>query len=372
MQHFIYSVFSFGLFLVCTGCGSGAENPPTFDTQVQTLQQQYTMPALVVGTVGPNQVQIAQAGHLSVVSPQKINESDPLPLGSDSKAITASLIARFVEQGRLHWNDKVVDWLPALASGIHPSYQTLTIEQLLRHESGLAPLTEAGDVEAAILNVGGLSGDVAQDQLAVLRWFLALPARFAPGGQTEYGNLNYVLAGYIAEQAGQDSYEHLVQREVFSPLGIIARHGPSETSVSGHRWLDHRWQIKAQNAEMDYVDHQLALAAGGWWMSMPDYVRFLQAHMDGIQGKNGWLLASTVQYLHRASGDSGMGMGWQLTTVRGETFSQHLGSDEDSYVHGAIFSHKTGYGAAFFSSGYRPDVTQAVSDFAVSLTHTPH
>lgn len=370
----ITASFIFLLMLALFGCKTGSNNsignsnkPQTLDQQVNQLQREKSIPALAFLTLKNDVPQVAVAGTLSVDSSQKLVASDLLPLGSDSKAITASLIARLVEQGKLNWNDKVSSFFPEFASAMDISYQNLTVEQLLRHESGLAPLTENSQIAELIGVIGDLTGDIPTDQQTIFRWAFATPARFTPGTKTEYGNLNYVVAGRIAEIAGQDTYENLVRREVFIPLGINAQNTIPKMGVAGHRWVDGKWQIKVVSLEDDYLNNQLAVAAGGWFMSMPDYAQFLKANIDGLRGHSAWLKESTLKYMHSQMRTEGFGIGWQIVSNNGETFSQHLGSDEESYLHGVIFSQKTGKASAFFTSGYSAAAVDAVSDFAVYL-----
>ncbi|GGY79777.1 serine hydrolase [Cellvibrio zantedeschiae] len=367
LSSFISFVVSIFISVLLLGCNTGAnkkpddtKNPPSLTEQVSKLQQQKNIPAVSFAVLENGQPQFALAGTLAVSSAQKIVTSDLLPLGSNSKAFTASLIARFVEQGKLHWNDKVSQWLP-----LHASYKDLTLEQLLRHESGLSPLTEMKDVADAINAIGGLTGDLTKDQDALINWVLATPSRFMPGGKTEYGNTNYVIAGRIAEHVGKDSYENLVRREIFIPLGINGQFNAPKNGVLGHSWENNQWKVKNITPEEEYINSQLALAAGGWYMSMPDYTQFLKANIDGLRGQSTWLKEPTLKYMHSTTRADQLGIGWQVLNSNGETFSQHLGSDEESYLHGVIFSQKSGKAVAFFTSGYSDAAVNAVSDLAL-------
>ena len=344
--------FSISIFLsvLLLGCNTGSnkkaddnKNPPSLAEQVSKLQQQKNIPAVSFAVLENGQPQFAVVGTLAVNSAQKIVTSDLLPLGSNSKAFTASLIARFVEQGKLHWDDKVSQWLP-----LHASYNNLTLEQILRHESGLAPLTEMKDVADAINAIGGLTGDLTKDQNALINWTLANPSRFTPGAKTEYSNTNYVIAGRIAEMVGKDSYENLVRREIFIPLGINGQSNIPKNGVIGHSWENNQWKIKTITPEEEYINNQLALAAGGWCMTMPDYAQFLKANIDGLRGQTTWLKESTLKHMHSTTRVDQLGIGWQVLNSNGEIFSQHLGSDDESYLHGVIFFAKVWQGSGVF------------------------
>jgi CubicO group peptidase (beta-lactamase class C family) len=350
-----------------SGCKSNSDSSaktPSLQEDVTKVQLNNQIPGVVFLAMVDGQPKVAAAGTLAVDSTAKLIPADPIALGSNGKAITASLIARLVEQDKLHWNDKLMDLMPSFEESMDLSYQTLTLEQLLRHQSGLAPLTEIAEVAQAVDAIGGLSGEPVADQEALIRWALATPAHFTPGSQTEYSNVNYVIAGKIAELVTGDSYENLVRAQVFIPLGIDGEISPPKMGVKGHIWQNGQWQVKNLSPEEEYLS-QLDLAAGEWYMTMPDYGQFLKANIDGLKGHSTWLKQTTLAYMHSIKHNGDMGIGWQVLSDNGQTFSQHLGSDGESYQHGVIFSQQTGKGAAYFISGYNPTAIRAASSLAL-------
>ena len=61
---------------------------------------------------------------------------DRLHLGSCTKAMTAVLIARLVEQGRLNWSETLAGVVPEVAKQIPEAHRLVTLEQFLQHRSG--------------------------------------------------------------------------------------------------------------------------------------------------------------------------------------------------------------------------------------------
>ncbi|MEP7243678.1 MAG: TonB-dependent receptor plug domain-containing protein, partial [Gammaproteobacteria bacterium] len=60
-----------------------------------------------------------------------------IQIGSNTKAFTAAALAILVDEGKIHWDDKVVDHLPQFR--LYDPYVTreVTIRDLLTHRSGL-------------------------------------------------------------------------------------------------------------------------------------------------------------------------------------------------------------------------------------------
>lgn len=70
-------------------------------------------------------------------SADPVRRGDGWRLGSDGKAMTATMIARLVEQGVLSWDTRLDQMLPDLAASMHPEYRGVTLPDLLSHRSGL-------------------------------------------------------------------------------------------------------------------------------------------------------------------------------------------------------------------------------------------
>ena len=63
--------------------------------------------------------------------------TDQVHLGSCTKAMTATLIGKLVDEGLLSWSSTIRSVFPELASQIHPDFQAATLSHLLTHRAGL-------------------------------------------------------------------------------------------------------------------------------------------------------------------------------------------------------------------------------------------
>jgi len=71
-------------------------------------------------------VGVRAAGH-----PEPVTKQDLWHLGSDAKAMTATLIARLVEQGFLKYDDTMAQVFPGVAARMSPAMHDVTVAQLL-------------------------------------------------------------------------------------------------------------------------------------------------------------------------------------------------------------------------------------------------
>jgi CubicO group peptidase (beta-lactamase class C family) len=73
-------------------------------------------------------------------------------------------------------------------------------------------------------------------------------------------------------------------------------------------------------------------------MSVVDYAKFVQAHLQGLQGKDNVLKASTYDYVHY--GRENYAMGWTRLFRNGVHTSTHNGSAGTFYSHTSILKEK--------------------------------
>jgi CubicO group peptidase (beta-lactamase class C family) len=74
-------------------------------------------------------------------------------LGSDTKAMTAVVMATFVERGRRTWDTTLGDVFAELASGFPSEFRAITVTQLLSHYAGLPANLQATDEAVAAMIV---------------------------------------------------------------------------------------------------------------------------------------------------------------------------------------------------------------------------
>lgn len=235
-------------------------------------------------------------------------KDDRWHLGSNTKAMTAALFARLVEQGRARWAMPLAEAFPGLT--IDAGWDGATLDDFMTHTAGLK--------DEAVMGLGWLMTARADPQpLADQRRAIVEKALSAPPsgarGTFAYGNANYVLVGAAIEVITGGSWEDAMQAEVFGPLGLAsAGFGAPETSISeGDNAWGHRRMGEAA-LPMDPAgpgsDNPLALGpAGTVHMTAADYARFLKVFLT--QG-GGWLRPETVQRLITAHEGRTYAYGW--------------------------------------------------------------
>jgi len=140
-------------------------------------------------------------------SREPITTATAFNVASMSKQFTAAALYFLLENGKVRLSDSVRHFIPEL-----PAYAgAITVEDLVHHTSGLRDF-------GPILEVAGRSDegiDVA-GSLKLLARQTAL--NFAPGGDYEYTNSDYLLLGLIVERVTGMTLAAYAEERLFGPL----------------------------------------------------------------------------------------------------------------------------------------------------------
>jgi len=145
----------------------------------------------------------------------------------------------------------------------------------------------------------------------------------APLGSYLYSNGGYIVAAAMIETLTRDSWESLVRRQVFDPLGMMSAGfgAPGSNQPFGHKTSGGALEPVPPGSGADNV---LAMApAAGIHLSLHDYAAFMLAHLAGDHGYDNIVSENTYRYLHTAI-TSGYGVGW---FVWGDGTLSHSGTN---------------------------------------------
>lgn len=263
-------------------------------TDLRTEHKLVGLAAMVM--VDGNVVASAAQGERKKGSGVPIELGDRWHLGSITKSITATMLARLVESGQLRWTDTIGERFPD--GSIHKDWKPVTLQQLLTHTSG-APANFSFGVRLSGLGVGP---ECTRERRKAVIDVLAQKPAHAPGKTFAYSNVGYTIAGAMAERATGVSWEDLIKREVFEPLKLTeSGFGPprspdatldqprGHTSVLG-------WKVSATDAE---DNTPIMSPAGGVHMTLRNLGTYATEHLRGESGAGTLLAAETYKRLHK-------------------------------------------------------------------------
>src|SRR5262249_50889061 len=117
--------------------GASAEHTP-IGALLAPIRQQHNLPALAAAVLtsrGPTD--LGAVGVRKAGTDVPVTDRDEWHLGSDTKAMTATVIASLVERGKLSWDVTMERMFPEVAKSMNPEMRGVTLLELLSHRAGL-------------------------------------------------------------------------------------------------------------------------------------------------------------------------------------------------------------------------------------------
>jgi CubicO group peptidase (beta-lactamase class C family) len=233
-----------------------------------------------------------------------IGLGDRWHLGSITKSITATMIARLVESGQMQWSDSIGGRFTD--ASIHEDWKPVTLRQLLTHTAG-AP----GNFSLRVRLIRpALGPECTKERRQAVMNVIARKPVHRPGKKYAYSNVGYTIAGAMAETVTGVSWEDLVKREVFEPLELIGAgfgppKSPSQTldQPRGHRMI---WKTSASDEE---DNTPIMGPAGTVHMTLSDLGTYATEHLRGELGTGKLLATETYKRLHTPELDN-YACGW--------------------------------------------------------------
>jgi D-alanyl-D-alanine carboxypeptidase len=306
-------LLAFTLLLACGLARADADLQQFLQQTVTDLHSRVGLPAMaaLVQVNGKIEAQVV-VGVRAVGQKPAATLNDEWHLGSCTKAMTATLVARLVEQGFLSFDDTMARIFPGIAARIHPDLFGVTVAQLLTHTSGLAPLTAPEELPAFEAVIKSQPGVRAQRAALAVQYLSQPPA--SPVGEFAYSNLGYVILGAVIEARTGRAWEDLIRSEVWKPLGIRdAGFGPPGRSGRIDQPLGHEWRnnvLTALDPGSPASDNPPAIGpAGTVHMRLSEWLIFAQDQLDGSRGRGKLLKPENYRLLQTAN-KKNYGMGW--------------------------------------------------------------
>jgi CubicO group peptidase (beta-lactamase class C family) len=292
------------------------------------IREEHGVPALCGAIVDNGKViALGADGVRRRGSEAKVTSGDLFHLGSCTKAMTATMIATLVEDGKLAWTTTAGEVFADRVAELHPSWRDVTLEQLLAHRGG-AP----ADLFADGLwgRLGKREGTEREQRLQLVEGVLTKPC--GEVGKFVYSNAGYALAGAMAEQVADAAWEELMRTRLFTPLGITSGgFGAPGTMDAVDQPRGHRQDGEPVDPG-PRADNPPAIGpAGTVHMTLPDWAKFVALHVEAERGRPRLLSKETFAMLHAPakSGGSAYALGWGVTERpwAGGTALTHAGSN---------------------------------------------
>jgi CubicO group peptidase (beta-lactamase class C family) len=345
-----------------------------FDTYIRDAMQRASVPGAEVAVIQDGKVIYMKAfGVRTLDKPDPVSTDTLMMIGSTTKAMTTMMMASLVDSGKLSWDTPAVQVYPSFAVADPSLSAQITIRNLVCNCSGVP----RKDVEL-IFQGGQIS---AKDVIASLQSYQF----YTPFGEAfQYSNQMVATGGYIAAIAGsgdpnpdhlQASYETLMQKRIFDPIGMTSSTFSTEkATASGNYALPHGADLTGHYQPLPLVDETFTKPgepAGGLWSNIKDMSRYLITQMNQGVTPDGNRIVSTENLnvtwtpQVQTSATAGYALGWDVSHFEGLRAIEHSGGTT-GFATFVSFLPEAGLGVVVLSNN-RPDGDAFVPAVTVRL-----
>ncbi len=308
-----------------------APDMAAFDRYVAKAVGDWNVPGLAIAVVKDDSLVFAKGyGVIEKGKPARVDEHTRFAIGSTTKAMTVTALAMLADEGKLSFDDKVIDHLPDFRLRDAWVTRELTVRDLLTHRTGL-PGTD----------LLWLFDSYPTNEIFRRMRYVEPESSFR--SHWEYQNVMYALAGAIVEQASGMKWADFVRTRIFEPLGMnetipLVSELPGKPNVAvPHAMADDSVQVVSIRTTDPIAP------AGSVWSSVHDMSIWMRFVLDsGRVGDERLVKPETFREIvapeMRAPMDEypalslsrphffGYALGWFVQDYEGETVWMHTGS----------------------------------------------
>ena len=207
--------------LLASGFLAAAQVDPIagLDDYIARAMTTFQVPGIAVAVVKDGKVVLAKGyGVRKLDEPAKVDAHTLFGIGSNTKAFTTAALAILIDEGKIQWDDRVVDRLPGFQ--MYDPYVTheMTIRDLLTHRSGMG----LGQGDLLALPPTDYTSAQIIHQLRYMKPASSFRSKYA------YDNLLYMVAGEIIPAVTDKPWKDTIRGRIFKVLGMT----DSNTSVN--------------------------------------------------------------------------------------------------------------------------------------------
>lgn len=307
------------------------------DELVREVMEKFDVPGIAVGIIKDGKVIHAKGyGVRNVTKKGNVDTKTLFSIASTGKSFTAVSLALLLDEGKVNWDDKVIDHIPDFRLYDPWVTREFTVRDLLIHNSGLG--LGAGDL--MFFPSQGFTRQEITSNLRHLKPVSSFRSEFA------YDNLLYIVAGEVIAAISGMPYEDFVDKRILKPLGMkycaanlkgLKKH---KNVADPHMVRDGKIQTTARDIRLG--EESVLAAAGGMQCSVKSILKWHDMHLRKGRLPNGEIFLSEEQQAEimtsqtifpvrknmKESFNTGFmayGLGWILTDMNGYKVEQHSG-----------------------------------------------
>jgi CubicO group peptidase (beta-lactamase class C family) len=257
--------------------------------------------------------------------------NDLFHIGSNTKAMTAFIAAKLVENNAIKWNTGFFELFPEWKKQSDSAYWEITLQELLSHRARIEPYVTGIEFKA----LPKLLGSKNEKRTQFCKFVLMQKPTPLKDTLFSYSNAGYTLAALMLEKATGMSWENLAIKTFKTDLGIDLGFSWPNLENTCQPWGHYKVNdsIISLSPEIE-VNHDMnpIEPAGDIHISIPEYIKFIQLNLNGLSGTDNYIKSGTYNKLHIDSVNHLYALGWGNKTLYGKMISYHNGSASTFYA----------------------------------------
>jgi CubicO group peptidase (beta-lactamase class C family) len=300
----------------------GGERFDGVDPYIRAALEKWQVPGLAIAVVKDGELVLARGyGQCEIGQDRKVATHTAFDVASCAKPFLSASLGILVEQGKLHWDDPVVEHLPDFELADRYLTEQVTLRDLLCHRTGLR--------RADLLAEG--AGFDAQEILRRLKHLEPIaPLRT----RHIYNNHMYTVLGEVVQRVSGQPWEQFAADHLFRPLDM------KSTTANVADLPPERLALRHWRSDAGIVARP---AGKGMYSTVLDLAHWLEFQLaEGASGDRQLLKPEIFREMHAlqfsipiqarpndnvyAARFLGSGLGWQVQDYRGRKIVLHGGA----------------------------------------------
>lgn len=298
---------------------------------IERTRQQWGIPGVAIAVVQNDKIiHLSGYGVLKQSESATVNPDTLFGVASTSKAMTVATLGMLVDEGKLDWDDRVIDHLPWFQLSDSWVTNEVRVRDLLTHQVG----------------VGRMTGNRIQfmptaDRETVIRQMRYHEFEAPFRSRYVYSNVMYSAAGEIVAAITGKSWDTVMAERLFAPLNMnrsntsITQFADTDNNIAWpHQWIDGEL-VEIQRRNFDNVGPSASVNTTAY--DMAQWMR-LQLGEPGVYAGERLLSEAVMAEMHspqvalgrgdRIDGVRAYGFAWTLDEYKGLQRSQHGGATD--------------------------------------------
>lgn len=259
------------------------------------------------------------------------NRNTKFRIGSITKTFTATIILQQIDEGKLSLSTLLNKYFPKL-----PNAHKITIEDLLRHQSGLANITQSKDLRSWVFK--------RQTRKEMMDRFIKNGTEFEPKEKSKYSNTNFAILSYISEIIDNKTFSKILEDRIIKPLRLKRTEFGKPIQSKKNEALSYYFENNKWNP-IDFQTHMSAPMGAGAIVSTPFEINTFYTNLFSRN------LTSATALKNLMKIKKGMGLGIMQFEFKGLKIYSHDGGI-DGFQSFALYIPKKKLTISFTFNGF--------------------